>query len=304
MGKYQGRFSNLHPSFKILLSFAILIMSFSLVGFIGGVISLIFSDVESLVNMTDENIPMLKAIQTLYSIGLFIIPSFASAYLIEETGIASLNLKKNITSKNIILSISLILVALPIATVSGIWNAQMNFPEFMNGIENWMRAKEDLAADMTQKFLAMDNIGSFLVNIFMIAIIPALGEELLFRGLLQNNIQKWTKNAHWAIFISAFTFSAVHMQFFGFIPRLMLGIFFGYLFWYTKNLWYPIIAHFVNNGLAVVVAFISPESEINKDPSEMELSTGLIIVAFISAALVVILLRKIKNSNSISQADI
>jgi membrane protease YdiL (CAAX protease family) len=79
---------------------------------------------------------------------------------------------------------------------------------------------------------------------------------LLFRGLLQRLIREWLGNVHVAVFISAFLFSALHMQFFGFLPRMMLGIMFGYLFVWTGSLWVPVFAHFVNNGSAVVVSYL------------------------------------------------
>ena len=90
----------------------------------------------------------------------------------------------------------------------------------------------------------------------MIAIIPAIGEELLFRGVIQRLFINWTKNAHWGILITSILFSALHMQFFGFFPRMMLGILFGYLFLWSGSLWLPILCHFINNGSAVVYVYL------------------------------------------------
>ncbi len=97
----------------------------------------------------------------------------------------------------------------------------------------------------------------FLVNLLMIAILPAIGEEFFFRGILQRLFSEWFKNIHVAIFITAFIFSAIHFQFFGFFPRFLLGLYLGYLFYWSGNLWIPIVVHFINNALVVILAYIS-----------------------------------------------
>ena len=104
-----------------------------------------------------------------------------------------------------------------------------------------------------------------MLNLFMIAVIPAIGEEFLFRGVLQKQFRQWFGNIHIAVFVAAFLFSAMHMQFFGFIPRLVLGIILGYLYYFSKNLWIPIIAHFFNNAIAVIVYYLNYNKVINTD---------------------------------------
>jgi membrane protease YdiL (CAAX protease family) len=102
----------------------------------------------------------------------------------------------------------------------------------------------------------MDSFNLLFVNILMLAIIPALGEELIFRACFQKVFVRWTGNYHVAIWITAIVFSAIHFQFFGFFPRMILGALFGYLFVWSGNIWIPILAHFLNNGMAVLAAFI------------------------------------------------
>jgi len=101
----------------------------------------------------------------------------------------------------------------------------------------------------------------------MVAILPALGEELVFRGVLLRHFREWTKNIHVAIFITAFLFSSVHMQFYGFLPRFLMGVLFGYMLYWSGSIWVPIMAHFINNAAAIVVAFLStryfPEADFN-----------------------------------------
>jgi len=128
-------------------------------------------------------------------------------------------------------------------------------------VEAMFKPMEDEGAVITQALLTMDDPGTLIFNLLIIAVLPAIGEELAFRGVLQNQIAKSTKNIHTAIWISAFIFSAYHMQFYGFIPRLLLGAFFGYLVVWTGSIWPSIIAHLVNNTSAIVAMYYAQSSE-------------------------------------------
>ena len=129
-----------------------------------------------------------------------------------------------------------------------------------------MKASEEQAAALTEAFLKMSTPGELIFNLFMIALIPAIGEELLFRGIVQNIFSRWLKNNHAAVWFTAILFSAMHMQFYGFIPRLMLGAMLGYLLVWSGNLWWPIIAHFVNNAAAVIFSYLFQNKFIDLDP--------------------------------------
>ena len=114
---------------------------------------------------------------------------------------------------------------------------------------------------MTKMELPID----LLVAMLVIAVLPAIGEELVFRGLIQNELYRGTKNIHVAIWVAAILFSAIHFQFFGFVPRLLLGALFGYLYYWSRNLWIPILAHFVNNGLSVLVMYFYQRGSFEYD---------------------------------------
>ncbi|MBL6449832.1 CPBP family intramembrane metalloprotease [Fulvivirga sp. 29W222] len=159
------------------------------------------------------------------------------------------------------------------------WNANIHFPEFMKGFEQWARAKEDTLAEITLFITKFERPLDFAMAFFVIAILAPLGEELLFRGFIQNELHTATKNIHIAIWVSAILFSTIHMQFFGFIPRLLLGALFGYLYYWAGNLWIPITAHFVNNGFTVVVLYLHQQGIVSFDIENTEsvpLSTALI----------------------------
>jgi len=157
----------------------------------------------------------------------------------------------------VILGIVVIMVSNPFNEWLILQNNQISFPSFLSGLENWMRQSEIQAAQVTNVFLEMENWNDYLINLLMIGVLAALGEELLMRGVLQPVFIKVFKNAHVGIWMAAFVFSFIHFQFFGFFARLFLGAILGYFFYYSKNLWVPIIAHFFNNAFAVTYVFIT-----------------------------------------------
>jgi len=110
-------------------------------------------------------------------------------------------------------------------------------------------------AKLTELLLNVHTLATLVFNVFLIAVIPALGEELFFRGAVQG-ILRQKMNVKVAIWITAILFSAIHMQFYGFFPRMLLGAFFGYLLFWSENLWLPIVAHFTNNGIAIIFYYL------------------------------------------------
>lgn len=132
------------------------------------------------------------------------------------------------------------------------WNADLHFPGFLKSFEDWAREKEDYAAELTMFMTEFKSMGELIIALFVIAVLPAIGEELVFRGLIQNELKHLTQNVHVAIWVSAILFSAFHLQFFGFVPRLLLGALFGYLYYWSGNLSMAVLAHFTNNAVAVL----------------------------------------------------
>jgi membrane protease YdiL (CAAX protease family) len=166
------------------------------------------------------------------------------------------------------------------------WNAGLHLPEFMSGVEQWMKDTEEQLAETTAMMTNFNSFGSFMLAFVVIAILPGIGEELLFRGLLQNSLHKWTKNAHIAIWVSGFIFAAIHLQFYGLVPRMMLGVVFGYLYVWSGNIWFPIIAHITNNGLALILTYMyqlnASELDIDDTESVPELGSVVGLVVFVA----------------------
>lgn len=182
------------------------------------------------------------------------------------------------------------------------WNANIDLPESLNGLEQLFKSLEEQMADTTEKFTTFGSFGDFFLGFVVIAVLPGIGEELMFRGVLQNALHKYSRNKHIAIWGTAFLFAAIHLQFYGVVPRMMLGALFGYLYVWSGNLWLPIIAHITNNGLAVIFTYYAQlnPTEFNIDDSE-SMPGWVGIVALLVCVLLLFLLRnyylRSKSSN-------
>ena len=202
-------------------------------------------------------IARLKYLQFVTEIATFVIPAFLFVLFTSRDKSGYLGLRQRAPLPSVLIGIIIMLIALPLINWLSDLNMHMQLPAGLAGLERWMMESESARSRLTDTFLLSPSVVGFVVNIFMIALIPALGEELIFRGLLQRLFREWTRNIHLSIFITAFLFSAMHMQFYGFLPRFLMGALFGYLFYWSGSLWVPMLAHFVNNLAAVTVAFLS-----------------------------------------------
>ncbi|WP_373495775.1 lysostaphin resistance A-like protein [Aquiflexum sp.] len=150
------------------------------------------------------------------------------------------------------------------------WNAGIKFPDFLSGLEQTMREKEDELMAMTKYLTDFDSTSEFLMGLLVIGVLAGLGEEFLFRGVLQPKLQYYTGNAHVGIWLAAFIFSAIHLQFYGLFPRMLLGAIFGYLYYYSGSLLYPIIAHILNNAFTVMLVYLNKLGKIEFNIEESE----------------------------------
>ena len=229
----------------------------------------------------------LHATQFFANIFLFFLPAAGVAYLCSKQPAKFLFMRKITDSRVVILTALMLLFILPLIDVTAYINAKMQLPEFMAPVENWMRSTEDLATDLTEKMLSEEGVIPFIINILVIGVMAGVFEELLFRGALLTILREKMKNPHIAIWIIAFIFSAIHLQFYGFIPRLILGAVFGYMLYWSNSIWVPVIAHFLNNSIIVIVTkagFLSDKVDnatfISAEPSPGEwIALTLITIA-------------------------
>jgi membrane protease YdiL (CAAX protease family) len=187
--------------------------------------------------------------------------------------------------------------AAPFINFVGELNSNMTLPDWLSGVEKWMRNSEEKAAKLTEAFLNVDTRWGLMFNLFMIAFLPAIGEELLFRGVIQRIFTNMTNNHHWGIWISAILFSALHMQFYGFVPRMLLGVLFGYLLVWSGSIWLPILAHFLNNSIAVVAMYMIDNNMLNPEIEEVGSTSDSYYMAALSLGLLFVFMIMLKRQN-------
>ncbi|MEO9872905.1 lysostaphin resistance A-like protein [Ekhidna sp.] len=166
----------------------------------------------------------------------------------------------------ILISISFMVVNSAI----GEWNMNLDFGD--SEFANWAQQSEEQLKVLTEHLTNFTSTTHFILAFVVVAIIPAIGEELLFRGLIQNFFSKAFANHHVAIWITGFLFAAIHMQFFGVMPRMFLGVLFGYLYHWSGKLTVAMIGHLVNNGLALIALYLANSGTIEVSPEEIEQS--------------------------------
>lgn len=183
----------------------------------------------------------------------------------------------------ILISITLLIVSIPLAEQFALLNKNLSLPELLKGLEETLKQAEKSAAALTDILVHYNGPVNFLLVFIVIAIIPAIGEELVFRGILQNElIQIWGKK-HFAIWVTGFVFSFIHFQFFGFLPRMLLGVLFGYCYLWTNSLWVPMAMHFINNALTLIVSAFFRESLLNASQQENAAFDIRLFIAYIVA---------------------
>jgi membrane protease YdiL (CAAX protease family) len=260
----QPLLGNLTPFSRLVFAIALTFSCFIIIFFLAFLIAMPIYHV-NLMNTLDilnqENNPtaiaLLKYFQVTQSFGLFIIPAILAGFFFEWNSWRYLR-ADCISSRTLFFIVFLLMfVSIPFINWLVTVNEMMKLPAFLTGLEDWMKSAEEQAGKLTDTFLSGKSFGTFLFNIFMIGILPAVGEEFMFRGLLQRLLKDWLKNIHVAIFMTGFLFGAMHLQFYGLLPRMILGVMFGYLFYWSGSIWVPVFAHFINNSGAIVVSWLS-----------------------------------------------
>lgn len=203
---------------------------------------------------TKEYMFLASALQALI---MFVAPAIATAFFVSPTPGALLGIKKGCSLRNVLGVILIFVIGMPALNQVIWWNSQLSLPESMALIEQWIREMETNAAAMQEVMLSSDSLGGLCLSILVVAILTGFAEEVFFRGTVQRVIASNGMNHHLAIWIAAFIFSLLHFQFFGFVPRMLLGAFFGYLFYWTGSIWVAAIAHMINNALVVITIYLS-----------------------------------------------
>lgn len=222
----------------------------------------------------------MKWLQAILSISIFLVPAAVFAYLSDRRPLAFLGHKSPQPASFWWLGIAIMVLAFPAASWLNQVNQEMHLPASMKALEDSMRLAEDKAVKTMKAFLQMKDMADLLLMLLLVALIPAVCEELFFRAVLQRLFIQITRRPWVGIIITGILFSAFHGQFFGFFPRLLLGILLGAIYWYSGSIWPAIIGHFVNNAVQVIMVY-RDQSYIDKEPVIQPLYVILSVLAII-----------------------
>ena len=233
---------------------------------------------------------------------LFIIPSILSAIKMSPLPASLLCIDRRPSFPITIIAIIAMICSIPAMDMLVEWNENIRLPESLGTLESWMRYSEDNAAAQVEMMLGGTSTADLIIDILIVGVLAGFSEELFFRGTLQRLISSGRVNHNAAIWITAVLFSAFHMQFFGFFPRLILGAFFGYLLYWSGSLWLPALLHAVNNSIVVYTLWhgkLHPDTDINSWGSD---STAIIICSILLTAAAIYILKNInKSRNGVTQ---
>ena len=298
-----GFFYSARPFTKILLVLFLMLTSYLILFGLGILLAwplfnVTPSEVITIMDNRDihEHLGLLKFLQVLYSTGLFLLPALLAGFLIEKNTWDFLQANQSVKVSLAFLIVVLMIVSVPWINYLGFLNEKLSLPKIWDEWMETIRQNDEDSWALMKGYLATENVWGLLFNLFMISLIPAIGEEFLFRGTLQKIFAEWFRNGHLAVWITAVLFSLAHYQFLGFIPRIILGALFGYIFIWTGNIWLPIIAHFVNNAAAVIYYFLFLQDKLGMDPQQIGMQRNPVLFIMGSLLLTAIGLLVIRQT--------
>lgn len=220
-----------------------------------------------------DTINGLKWMQALQNIAVFIVPAWLAIKIWGENPIVWLQLNKRISWKMVVGAILLMMVLTPGINLFSQLNQLIELPECLRGMEHWMQQKEEESAALIEQIMAVDSVWGLIVNLLVIAVLTGIGEEITFRGIVQGVISERTtksqRTPHVAIWITAILFSAIHLQFYGFIPRMLIGALFGYMLSWTGSMWIPILMHTTNNAQSTLLYYLCHHHVLQENNVEL-----------------------------------
>ncbi|HEX2628090.1 MAG TPA: CPBP family intramembrane glutamic endopeptidase [Chitinophagaceae bacterium] len=232
-------------------------------------------------------IPVIRGLQVVQFFALFLVPCIICSYLFSERPARHLGLKPPHTAAFIFAGILLMIIAYPFSGLLGELNRIIPLPASW---ETWITEKETDAAKSMKAMLGGQNIQTLITNLVVIAGLAAVGEELLLRGMVQRIFTRMFKSPWAGIIISAVLFSALHMQFKGFLPRVALGMILGAVYWYSGSLWVAILAHFFYDAALILLVYFNP-SLLEQDTVMDDQKLSLVVMGIISLVLTAGLMR-------------
>ncbi|MES2377104.1 MAG: CPBP family intramembrane glutamic endopeptidase [Bacteroidota bacterium] len=282
-----------HPQLQLIIFIAITIGVIGAGYLIGAALVIGLYGVDTVLdiaklNFTNPHVAnALWIIQILSTTIPIFIASVVFAYLIVRNPKEYLKQTANISGLLWLLVFCVMVISTPLIECLSNFNQKLVLPHFLDGVQRWMRETENQAIKLTAVLLQMKTIPSLVFKFMVVGLFTAIVEEFMFRGCIQTIFIKWTKSYHAAIWVTAALFSAFHMEFFGFLPRMMLGVLFGYFVVWSGSIWTAVWGHFINNGTAVVASYMFQNKMVKINPDDQHIFNwgsylfSLIIILFL-----------------------
>lgn len=210
---------------------------------------------------------------------VFIVPALVVCLISGESAPKSLHLNRGFTVRAAMAAVVIFALALPAMNWLVQWNAGIKLPSSWAALESSLRNFEDEANKLTQQLLNTSNHVLLVVNLLVVSVMAGLSEETLFRGGMLSPLLQGRRTNHVAVWVVAAVFSAIHIQFFGFVPRMLLGAWLGYLLVWSRSLWLPIFAHALNNAVVVVCSFLYASGATSTNWADAGCNSGSLALA-------------------------
>jgi len=281
---------------RIVLGISLWFISYAVMSFIGLAIASAATGISitgfSTEIFNDKN-PMLgtglKIIQVFSDIGLFVIPALVLPLIIFQQGpVSFMGIRKHTSILIFLIAVCMALSIQPVVSATAILNQHLVLPHFMSGLEQQMQSLEKKNEALMETFLKMHGPFDFFINTLIIAVLPAIAEELFFRGFLQKTLQLRIKSGGTAVIVTAFIFSFIHLEFYGFLPRFILGILLGYAYLWSGDIKVPILIHFTNNFMDLCLSYFTSQGS-KANGNENSFDTAQLVLCFMSLFVLAIL---------------
>lgn len=261
----------------------VFILSFVVMFIFTGIVSGLFSSI----GLT-ERIRVLS-VSVIQGLLAFVFPTLLTWILTSSEPAVSIGLREQVSGRLWLWIISLYIIAYPALCQTVFWNEHMSLPDSMAGLEATWRKWEEAGAKTTNEILSVSSIGAMIVNVLIVGLFTGFAEEMFFRAGFQKLMIQSGMHPGIAIWIAALIFSAVHMQFFGFVPRLLLGAMFGYVYYRTGSIWASALLHGINNSIVVVSTWLAALGIISENVDDIFINASGFPWIFVASSAITII---------------
>lgn len=239
-----------------------------------------------------DSVARLRVSVVVQDLFLFIMPVALTMLIAAKNPLQFTRLAGPVTLSESLVVIGIAIVSIPAMNTIVAWNEGITFPESWSGIEHALRTSEALAQATVNQLMSGTSVGDLIISVLLVGVLTGFSEELFFRGALQPLLGVMMKNRHAAVWATAFIFSAVHLQFFGFVPRLLMGAYFGYLVLWSGSLRLSMLGHILNNSLVVINSWLIARGIIKESADTIGVGTsaGSIFLMLVSVGLTALML--------------